>query len=121
MTLVAVDSPGIYNIDLIQGASFVRSLTWTDQNNTLIDLTGYTAKLDIRQNISDTSPIISLSTSNSRITLGGALGTILLNLNATETGSLNFSTALYDLELYSGSNTIRLLQGKVILSKQVTV
>ena len=39
--------PGIYNPNVYQGESFSRTLTWRDGAGDLVDLTGYTARLDI--------------------------------------------------------------------------
>jgi len=58
---------------------------------------------------------------NGRITLGGALGTISLDLTAEETAAIIWDRGVYDLELESGDGTVtRLLQGSFTISKEVT-
>jgi hypothetical protein len=52
-----------------------------------------------------------LTTENGRIALGGAAGTITLNVAATAMETLEAKTYVYDLELINGATVIRLLQG----------
>lgn len=111
---------GRYDFVIEQGVPFTRTMTWRDDANTVVNLTGYTAKLQIRSRAESTTPILELSTSNGRITLGGATGIITLTLDATTTGALNFVRGVYQLELYNGSSVpTRLLEGVVSLSKEV--
>lgn len=111
---------GIYNFIIEQGATWNPIITWKDNTGTAINLTGYSARLQIRDAINSISTIVSL-TSASGITLGGSAGTIAPLLSATATAALDFDDAVYDLELVSGSGIVyRLLQGSVSLSKEVT-
>jgi hypothetical protein len=111
---------GTYNIIIEQGATFARTLTWqADSAN--VNLTGYTARMMIRSTIDDSSTIVSLTTENGGITLGGAAGTIALLISATATAALTAGTAVYDLELISASSVVtRLLQGSVTIAREVT-
>lgn len=110
---------GIYDIIIEQGATFTRTVTWKDEAETPINLTGYSARLQMRESVDATSTFLSL-TSGSGITLGGTAGTILIEISATDTAALTQS-GVYDLELVSGAGVVtRLLQGSVTLSKEVT-
>ena len=112
---------GTYNFTINQGESFTRTLTWNDSDNNPIDLTNYTARMQLRCRKDSNDIIISLTTENGRITLGGELGTIALKIDAIDTESLDFSDARYDLEMIDGSNIVtRLLEGIVKLNKEVT-
>ena len=85
------------------------------------DLTGYTARMQIRETLESTTTLEELTTSNGGITLGGTAGTITLLLTATETAALTFETAVYDLEIVSGAGVVtRLMHGKVVLVDEVT-
>jgi hypothetical protein len=110
---------GIYNIICEQGATFTKSLLW-EANSTPVDLTGYTAKMQVRTNLGAASVIVELSTENSRIALGGVAGTINLSIPASITATLLDGSYSYDLELYSGSNTYRLIQGQFIITGEIT-
>lgn len=104
-----------------QGATFYQPLRWKDSDGNPIDLTNYTARMQIRRNHESDVVLLSLTTENSRIELGGSLGTINLIITAADTKDLNFSEAVYDLELIDGNGKVtRLLQGAVTLSPEVT-
>ena len=114
---------GRLSIVIEQGTTFNPVLTYTDNAEppVPIDLTGYTARMQIR--LKRTSPdfIHELTTENGGITLGGALGTITLLITSDDTTLFDFKSAVYDLELIDGSGrVIRLLQGSVTLSTEAT-
>lgn len=86
-----------------------------------VNLTSYTARMQIRETVETTTTLVELTTENGGITLGGAAGTITLLIAATATDDLDFETAVYDLELISGSGVVtRLLYGDVTLVSEVT-
>lgn len=112
---------GIYDIVCEQGATFVRTLNWLDENETPINLTGFTARMDVRVTTQATTPLVTLTTENGGIVLGDQTGEITLTLSAEETDDLPAKKAVYDLELVSGSGVVtRLLQGSFTISPQVT-
>ncbi len=122
---IAGDSVGVArtNLTIEQGSSFLRIVIYRDSDGNPVDLTGYTATMQIRRTKESSSVIQELSTSNGYLQLGGVIGTISIILPASITDSLDFVWGRYDLELYPGGNAtqaIRLLEGKVNLSKQVT-
>ncbi len=47
-------------------------------------------------------------------------GSIGIYISAATSSAFTFDTARYDLEIYTGSNVTRLLEGQVKLSKEVT-
>ena len=110
--------PGIYNILCPQGATFDRVFTVT-VDGSLLDLTGFTAALQVREAADSAVAVISL-TSGSGITLGGTAGTVSVSISAAITGAVAAGSYSYDLELYSGSQTIRLVQGAFNVSAGVT-
>ena len=114
-------SASIYNINIEQGATFTRTITWKDSANVAINLTGYTARMQIRERVESSTALVSL-THSSGITLGGAAGTVVITITATQTDALpNMKKGVYDLELVSGGGIVtRLLQGEVVVSPQVT-
>lgn len=117
-----MQAPGILNITINQGASWDLTLTWkTGDPSTLVNLTGYTARMQIRKKHSAYEIAATLTTQNGKIVLGGALGTIALALTATETSALIAGKYVYDLELVSSSGYVtRLVEGSVRVSPEVT-
>jgi hypothetical protein len=65
--------------------------------------------------------IVELTTSNGRMTLGGAAGTIALAITATDTTTLAAGQYVYDMEMVSsGGEVTRLLEGRATISAEVT-
>jgi hypothetical protein len=87
-----------------------------------VNLGGYTARLNVRETYSSASAILTLTTENNGITLGGAAGTITLTASATTTAALTAPfSGVYDLELVSGGGVVtRLLEGVATVSPEVT-
>lgn len=121
---------GTYHIAVDQGATFRKTITWKDGAGSAVNLTGYTARMQVRQSFASSSTIISATTANGKIALGGSLGTISILLSATETAAIpvaspnDFSDAfvgVYDLELVAPNGDVtRLLQGSFIVNPEVT-
>jgi phage tail sheath gpL-like len=111
---------GIYNTTIDQGSVWSVVLVYTDSNNVPVNLTGYTAAMQLRQNYNSTTADLTLTTANGGITIVGATGTITINATATQTGLLDPGFYVYDLELTSGSNISRLIQGQLTVAEQVT-
>lgn len=111
-----------YGIKIEQGATLGLPITWLVGTAQLpVDLTGCTARMDIRAKLTDTAKLLSLTTANGRIVLGGTAGTITLLLTAEETAALTWLAGVYDLEVEFGTGTVvRLLQGTVTVSREVT-
>lgn len=108
-----------YDFKLWQGATFSRVLTWKS-NGVAVNLTGFTARMKVR-NASTDVELLSLTTENGKIALGGVAGTITLTLTAAETALLAPELARYDLELVSAGGIVRRpLQGFVIVSPEQT-
>lgn len=112
---------GKYNITIEQGATFVLPITWKDGNDTPVNLTGYTARMQVRQFKDSPTALVNLTTENAGIVLGGALGTVTVTITATATAALPAVEGFYDLELIASTGTVvRLLQGAATISKEVT-
>jgi len=78
--------PFSYSTIIVQGAQWYRVFTY-DQNSLPVNLTGYTAALTFSIN-NVTQPFLIATTSNGKIVLGGALGTITITLGQADTAKL---------------------------------
>ena len=84
------------------------------------DLTGYTARMHIREELDDTVTIHEMTTPTD-ITISTNDAKITMTISATDTAAFDFDRAVYDLELVDGSGIVtRLLEGEVELIKEVT-
>lgn len=111
---------GNYNFTIEQGAHFERIVTIKNPDGTLYNLTGFSARMQIRTEIDSEEYLIELTTGNGKIALGGASGTITLVLLASETEILQ-TDGVYDIEIIDGANRVyRVLKGKIRLELEVT-
>ena len=118
---------GTFDFIIEEGAVFDETIVWYDSDGALVDLTGYSAEMEIRKNWNDSTALATL-TSASGITLGGVAGTIRLRMTSAVTRALDFDRAVYDLELSpsgaadmnASTDCIRLLEGVVVLDREVT-
>lgn len=128
---------GRYSFVIEQGTTIDFEIQYKNSNDTPIDLTEYSGKLQIRSTYAQDSGELFLTLSSSLNPDGTGLnfsgsngttpptsGSIGIYIASCTSSLLTFDDAKYDLELYSGSGdcpfTIRLLEGNVKLSKEVT-
>jgi hypothetical protein len=116
-----MQSPGKLDLVAYQGASWDYTLTW-NTGGTPVNLTSYTARMQVRETYDSTGTILSL-TSGTGITLGGTAGTIYLEASATTTAGFDGTPNkqfLYDLELESAGVVTRLVEGTFTINPEVT-
>lgn len=109
-----------YDLYVEQGATYVRSFVWKS-DNTAVDLTGYTARMQIRRNPTSDEVLFSATTENSLLTLTPLDGKVDLVIPASTTELFDWRNARYDLELEADTGFVyRLVQGTVTVSKEIT-
>ena len=130
---------GQYTFTIEQGSTTDFEVQYTDNDGNPIDLSHHVARMQIRTSIGS-SPHMTLSSSlhndGTGLNLSGskhsstypkplASGTIGVYISAESSSNFDFSTAVYDLEIASASSAdiyvTRLLEGKIKLSKNVTL
>ena len=91
------------------------------QYYTPVDLTGYTAEMDIKDKVGGTV-LFTLSTStDARIVVDASAKTITMNVTAADTTLITWTRGVYDLEMYSPSGaTTTIFSGNISVVKQVT-
>lgn len=87
--------------------------------NEPVDLTGYTARMQLREKIDSTTIIHELTTENGGITIDIVNYKIELNIPAISTEQFTFNTVVYSLELVS-NKVIPFASGSITLIKEVT-
>lgn len=89
--------------------------------NVPVDLTGFTARMQLREKLESEVVLLELTTVNGKIVIDNVLKTISLLISATETASLEFSQAVYSLELISSGGVVTTLCfGNISVTKEVT-
>lgn len=89
--------------------------------NTPAFLVGYTARMQVRSKLADTTIILELNTANGGIVIDNTYKTINIKITAEQTALLSFAQAVYDLELIDSSGNIsRFAEGTIALKQEVT-
>lgn len=109
-------------LKIYQGATFRKVVTWkAGQPPQPVNLTGCTARMQIREKVASPTAYITLTTANGGITLGGTAGTVEIYIPDETTASFTWTTGVYDLEIeYANGEVRRLLSGPVSVSPEVT-
>lgn len=114
-----------YNLVVQQGATFETTITWTLSDEP-VDLTGYTAAMQARESYKSASAALDLTsvddvyTDRESLYLGGTDGTIRIYIDQNTSSQLSAKTYVYDLEIYTGTETYRLIEGTLTVTPEVT-
>lgn len=109
------------NITIEQGATFQLELIWKNPDTTPINLTGYTARMQVRKKHTDSTKILDLTTQNGKIVLTPLQGKINVTVPAADTEDITIKSGVYDLELESSTGIVtRLIEGCVTVTPEVT-
>lgn len=114
-------TPGKLNFTCPQGSTFDRTLTWKVDDEP-VDLDGYNARLQVREYHYSDDFLVSLDSlsSSANISTGASAGTINIYINPETTKNFTPGGYVYDLEMYTGENVYRLIEGKFVVTPEVT-
>jgi len=113
-------STGKHNFTIKQGSTFRKPLQWI-AGGSPVDMTGWSARMQIRPEVDSEIVIVELTTENGGITIEPLEGKITLYISAESTAALSFEEAVYDIELEAPDGFVtRIVEGKVKLSPEVT-
>lgn len=117
-----------YDFGIEQGASYKLTIRYKDDQDNIIPLTDYCARLSWKTNTGSSQSFYSTDPANSnyKFYIDEPNGLIYIMFSANFTNSFTFSSAKYDLELKSpedlytegGKYTIRLLYGTINVVKR---
>jgi hypothetical protein len=103
------------NIVVDQGTTFSTNISLTDENGDALDLTGYTARSQMRKHYT------SSNSQSFTVSLNSSEGTVILTLTANQTSSLVPGRYVYDVEVVSAANVVsRIVEGIVTVTPEVT-
>jgi hypothetical protein len=104
----------IQNIVIDQGTTYSLDLTLTNDDGTAKDLTSYTVTSQLRRSY-HTNTYTDFTTQKVNDT-----GTITISLTAAQTSALKQGRYVYDIEIADSSETLRVLEGIVTVTPEVT-
>lgn len=110
------------DLTMNQGSKFAKNIQVRNSDQTIMDLTGYSARMMVRETYSSVTPLLSASTIDGRITINAPGGVVMINIGADVTGPLTWNSGIYDVEIFTSSpaEVIRILEGNISLSPEVT-
>lgn len=88
--------------------------------NDPINLTGMTARMQLREKLASTDIIDEYTTENGMIVLDNTTKTITINVPAATTALYTFKSAVYSMELVSGPTVLPFIYGSITLDKEIT-
>jgi hypothetical protein len=115
-----------YNLTILQGETFQLSFQLLGDGDVPIDLNGYSARLQIRQDYADFSPTVFVNLDSNNNTLENFIevgndGIITIQISAQNTSNINDDRCKYDLELYNTLGYVkRIIEGKISIRREVT-
>lgn len=115
-----------YSWAINQGSTINKLFEYRESDGTTpIDLTGYSARMQIRTRIDAVDIELELSTSNAGITIPTPTsGQLYVHMTSTQTAALDPRGYVYDIELYylDGAEEIvtRLIEGALTVRGEVT-
>lgn len=110
-----------YDFDIEQGATLTKPIVWKDSTGTVVNLTGYTAKMQVRRSVASDEVLLELSSANGKIAITPVQGKVELIFSAATTAAIDWRRGKYDLELTAADGTVtRLIEGEISVSKEIT-
>jgi hypothetical protein len=113
---------GQKNFEVDQNATFSFIVEYKDNNGLPIDLTGSTAKMQVRDTKGGSKLAFSLTSPAGGIVITPLLGKLTIKMTPTQTNKLFYPKSSYDIMVTdSNANKIKLLEGFLTLSRSVTI
>jgi hypothetical protein len=112
---------GTFNTIIDQGADWYINFTYENPNGTPINLTSYTAALQVRTSPMAKTAVLTLTTANGGIVITPLQGLVACHATSAQTEVIPYGKYSYDLEITSPYNEVtRLIQGTIQLSPETT-
>jgi hypothetical protein len=115
--------PAHIDLDVYKGSTFVKIIQWkTGTPATAVNLTGCTARMQIRKSVNDSNILDTLTTENSKIVIHEPLnGKFKIVIPASASSAYTFTSAVYDLEIVFADTTVtRVIEGCFSAVPEVT-
>ena len=114
---------GQKNFEVDQNTTFTFILEYKDSNGASINLTGSSAKMQVRDTQGGSKVAVSLtSLTGGGITIDPLIGKLTFRMTPTQTNKLFYPKSAYDIMLVDSSGVkTKLLEGFLTLSRSVTI
>lgn len=109
------------NFTWTTGTPFSYSFIMRDPSGRRINLTGYSAVMQLRTALTDTAPLAVLSSDNRHLVLDRGAGEVTITVSTAEVIGIAWTTALYDLLLVDPNGSeCRVYSGTITVTSGVT-
>lgn len=108
------------DLKIEKGATYRKIYYWKNSNLEPVDLTGYTARMQIRKSATSFNNFLELTTENGGITITPLEGKIELYISDTNTSALISPKGNYDLELVHDIGIEKFVRGYVSIIEEIT-
>lgn len=105
---------GKYNIVAKQGATYNLNFT-VETDGVPWNLTGYTFAMQVRRSTASTTTLLNLTSATMN-----SSGQVSVTVPATTMSDVPAGRWVYDIELTTGTTVTRILEGRFIVTPQVT-
>lgn len=113
---------GQKNFEVDQNATFSFVVEYKDENDNAIDLSGASAKMQVRDTKGGTKLAVTLTSPSGGITIDGPNGKLTVKMTPTQTSKIFYPKSSYDVMVVdSNGNKIKLLEGFMTLNRSVTI
>jgi hypothetical protein len=103
------------NIVIDQGTTFQTTINVTDENDEIVNLTGYTGAAQLRKHFTSTTSYAFT------VSISPTIGTVTLSMSANATANVVGGRYVYDCELTDTNGAVtRLIEGIATVTPQVT-
>lgn len=109
------------NFTLFQGSTFEKEITWKDSAGTIIPISGYSARMQIRKSYDSVSFLSELTVLNGKVTVDSLNNKFILSIPDSETSTFTPGVYVYDFETISPTGKVKkLLKGKITIYPEAT-
>lgn len=113
---------GQKNFEVDQNTTFTFTVDYEDNGGNPINLTGASAKMQVRDSKGGQKLAFTLTSPSGGITIDGPNGKLTVKMTPTQTNKLFYPKSEYDIMIIdSNTNRTKLLEGFITLSRSVTI
>lgn len=115
-------TPVKQKLTIYKGSRYEHTVEVLDTDNvTPVPLTGFTARMQFRNKVTDTTVLFEATTENALLVVNGAEGTVTVIIPGDTSSAWDFKKGVYDLEIESPSGySYRIMEGGVAVRPEVT-
>jgi len=110
-----------YHLIIDQGANLREAFTYKDSDGVAVNLTGYTARSQVRATHASSSAVLSTTSAAGTLVITENTGTITFAVAEATTAALVPANYVWDLEIISAAGVVtRLIGGTCTVTPEVT-